>query len=54
MDDLIEMGSISRSAAMFLRACVIDRRNILVSGGTGTGKTTMLNMLSASSPTRNA
>ena len=36
MDDLLEMGSISRSAATFLRACVVARRNILVSGGTGT------------------
>ena len=33
----------------FLRACVIDDRNILVSGGTGTGKTTLLNVLSAAS-----
>lgn len=48
MDDLIEMGSISKSAAMFLRASVIDRRNILVSGGTG--KTTTLNILSSFIP----
>ncbi len=38
MDDLVELGSITRAAAMFLRACVIDRKNVLVSGGTGTGK----------------
>ncbi len=50
MDDLVEMGSVSKAAAMFLRACVIDRRNILVSGGTGTGKTTMLNVLSSFIP----
>ena len=50
MDDLIDLGSITSSAAMFLRACVIDRRNILVSGGTGTGKTTMLNVLSSFIP----
>ncbi len=50
MDDLVEMGSITASAATFLRACVIDRRNILVSGGTGTGKTTTLNILSGFIP----
>ncbi|MCC6124575.1 MAG: Flp pilus assembly complex ATPase component TadA [Pirellulales bacterium] len=50
MDDLVEMQSISGAAAAFLRACVIDRRNILVSGGTGTGKTTMLNVLSSFIP----
>ena len=52
VDDLIERGSITSSAAMFLRACVIDRRNILVSGGTGTGKTTMLNILSSFIPVK--
>jgi pilus assembly protein CpaF len=50
MDDLIEFGSISRSAATFLRSAVIDGRNILVSGGTGTGKTTFLNILSSFIP----
>jgi len=50
MDDLIEMGSISRAAATFLRACVINKRNILVSGGTGSGKTTLLNVLSSFIP----
>ena len=50
MDDLIEMGSITKAAATFLRACVIDHRNILVSGGTGTGKTTLLNVLSTFIP----
>jgi Flp pilus assembly CpaF family ATPase len=50
MDDLVEMESISRAAATFLRACVVDRRNIIVSGGTGTGKTTMLNVLSSFIP----
>ncbi|MEO1999389.1 MAG: CpaF family protein, partial [Planctomycetaceae bacterium] len=52
MDDLIDLGSVTASAAMFLRACVINRRNILVSGGTGTGKTTMLNVLSSFIPHR--
>jgi pilus assembly protein CpaF len=50
MDDLVEMNCVSTSAATFLRACVIDRRNILVSGGTGTGKTTLLNILSSFIP----
>ncbi len=50
MDDLIELGSMTPSAAVFLRACVIDRKNVLVSGGTGTGKTTMLNVLSSFIP----
>ncbi|HVV99764.1 MAG TPA: ATPase, T2SS/T4P/T4SS family [Planctomycetaceae bacterium] len=50
MDDLVELGTITSSAAMFLRACVIDRKNVLVSGGTGTGKTTMLNILSSFIP----
>jgi Flp pilus assembly CpaF family ATPase len=52
IDRLIDNGSITSSAAMFLRSCVIDRRNILVSGGTGTGKTTMLNVLSGFIPHR--
>jgi Flp pilus assembly CpaF family ATPase len=52
MDDMIENGTITSSAAMFLRACVVDKRNVLVSGGTGTGKTTMLNILSSFIPHR--
>jgi pilus assembly protein CpaF len=50
MDDLVEMSSITTAAATFLRACVVDRRNILISGGTGSGKTTMLNVLSSFIP----
>ncbi|MBC7354526.1 MAG: CpaF family protein, partial [Thermogutta sp.] len=50
MDDLIELGSITKAAATFLRAAVIDRKNILVSGGTGAGKTTLLNVLSSFIP----
>jgi Flp pilus assembly CpaF family ATPase len=52
IDDLIELGSVTSAAAMFLRACVVDRKNILVSGGTGTGKTTLLNVLSSFIPQR--
>jgi Flp pilus assembly CpaF family ATPase len=46
VDDLIAKGAMSRTAAEFLRAAVLGRRNILISGGTGTGKTTLLNCLS--------
>ncbi|MFW6115764.1 MAG: CpaF family protein [Chloroflexota bacterium] len=45
-DDLIRMGSIPAEQVDFLRACVEARLNIVISGGTSTGKTTLLNMLS--------
>lgn len=47
---LVERGSLSDEAAEFLRICVLLHRNIIISGGTGTGKTSMLNALSASIP----
>jgi pilus assembly protein CpaF len=50
MQDLEDVGSISSGAAAFLNACVIGKRNILISGGTGTGKTTLLNALSSAIP----
>ena len=50
MDDLVTAGSIEQEMVEFLKACVKMRLNILVSGGTGTGKTTFLNALSASIP----
>src|ERR671932_497473 len=50
MDDLISFGSISPKAAQFLAACVKGKLNILISGGTGTGKTTTLNATSAFIP----
>ncbi|MCB0996057.1 MAG: CpaF family protein [Acidimicrobiales bacterium] len=50
IDDLVERRSISRQSAEFLQACVEGKLNILVSGGTGTGKTTMLNVLSSFIP----
>jgi pilus assembly protein CpaF len=50
MDDLIEFGSITPKAAHFLSACVRGKLNVLISGGTGTGKTTTLNALSAYVP----
>jgi pilus assembly protein CpaF len=50
LDDLIGLGSITPKAAGFLQACVQGRLNVLISGGTGTGKTTLLNALSESIP----
>jgi pilus assembly protein CpaF len=50
MDDLITFGSLNSHAAQFLAACVKGKLNILISGGTGTGKTTTLNALSAFVP----
>jgi pilus assembly protein CpaF len=50
MDDLITFGSVSPEAAQFLSACVRGKLNVLISGGTGTGKTTTLNALSAFVP----
>jgi len=46
MDDLVRQGSLDAEAAEFLEGAVRNRMNVLVSGGTGTGKTTMLNVLS--------
>jgi pilus assembly protein CpaF len=46
MDDLIAKGSVSQDAATFLEACVRGKISLVVVGGTGTGKTTMLNVLS--------
>jgi pilus assembly protein CpaF len=48
--DLIRYGTLSGPTAEFLEACVRGRRNVVVSGGTGSGKTTMLNVLSAFIP----
>jgi pilus assembly protein CpaF len=50
MDDLIEFGTLTPKAAQFLAACVRGKLNVLISGGTGTGKTTTLNALSAFVP----
>jgi pilus assembly protein CpaF len=46
-DDLVRLGTLSEAAKEFLSACVAAGLNILVSGGTGTGKTTLLNVLSS-------
>jgi pilus assembly protein CpaF len=50
MDDLISFGTLTPKAAHFLSACVRGKLNVLISGGTGTGKTTTLNALSAFVP----
>jgi len=50
IDDLIRFGTLNAHAARFLQACVVGRLNIIVSGGTGTGKTTTLNVLSSFIP----
>ncbi len=44
--NLIELGAMSNEISTFLDACVKAKLNVLVSGGTGTGKTTLLNVLS--------
>ena len=50
IEDLIDTGTLTRELAEFLRACIQVRLNILISGGTGTGKTTILNALSGFIP----
>ncbi|NYJ74297.1 CpaF family protein [Allobranchiibius huperziae] len=50
VDDLISFGTMSPEMAELLHACVEARLNIIVSGGTGTGKTTLLNVLSSFIP----
>ncbi|MEW6476340.1 MAG: CpaF family protein [Actinomycetota bacterium] len=50
--DLISFGSMTMDLALFLEACVRGKLNVLVSGGTGTGKTTTLNVLSSFIPER--
>src|SRR5688500_14577309 len=47
MERLIEIGSVPAQVAEVLKAVVTARRNVLISGGTGSGKTTMLNAMSA-------
>jgi pilus assembly protein CpaF len=52
IEDLIANGTLTQDLNDFLRACVQLRLNIVISGGTGTGKTTILNALSAFIPER--
>lgn len=46
MNDILALGSLSRDMALIIEGCVNTRLNILISGGSGTGKTTLLNILS--------
>jgi pilus assembly protein CpaF len=50
LDDLIELGTLTQYMARFLEACVMARLNILITGNTSSGKTTMLNLLSGFIP----
>jgi len=43
--DLVRIGTITEEMAAYLKAAIVGRKNILISGGTGTGKTTLLNIL---------
>ncbi|OJV66645.1 MAG: type II secretion system protein E [Clostridiales bacterium 38-18] len=50
IEDLVGFGTLNSKMAEFLRACVEGRMNVVVSGGTGSGKTTTLNVLSSFIP----
>ena len=50
VEDLIGFGTLNAATARFLEACVVGRLNVIVAGGTGTGKTTTLNVLSSFIP----
>lgn len=50
MDDLIKFGSVTEEAAEFLKELVRKKKSLIISGGTGTGKTTVLNILSGYIP----
>jgi pilus assembly protein CpaF len=49
-DDLVKFGSMNENMVKFLKICVENRKNILISGGTGSGKTTTLNIISSFIP----
>jgi pilus assembly protein CpaF len=50
VERLLAVGALTQTCADFLRACVLAKRNVVVAGGTGSGKTSMLNALSSFVP----
>ncbi len=54
MEDLIDFGTLTPQVAELLKGCVEGKANIMVSGGAGTGKTTLLNVLSSFIPSTSA
>ncbi len=52
ISDLVRIGTLNQEIGEFFRACVQQRLNMVISGGTGTGKTTLLNALSEFIPSR--
>ncbi len=50
IEDLIGFGTLTPAAARFLQACIIGKLNAIISGGTGSGKTTTLNVMSSFIP----
>ncbi len=49
-DSLVEMGALTAEAREFIELCVLAEKNVVVSGGTGTGKTSLLNVMSGLIP----
>ncbi|MGI9604781.1 MAG: CpaF family protein [Acidimicrobiales bacterium] len=50
IEDLIGFGTLSPASARFLQACIVGKLNVIISGGTGSGKTTTLNVMSSFIP----
>ena len=50
IEELVDIKTLDYNIGEFVKACVVSRKNIIVSGGTGSGKTTILNVLSAFVP----
>ncbi len=52
LDDFVAVNSLSEAAKEFLEFCVVLHKNVLIAGGTGTGKTTLLGAISRAIPER--